>query len=321
MDNRYHILITSDTDKTQHFSVSKRAVAISGLVCSLAVSILFLASISTCFLLTKNTTLERKIADLQEKVERSDQLITEYQQQAEKEKAQLDHQLASLQMDKEKQTAAFKAEKESVINSAVSELRTRSELIERIMTKVGIKIGSTPAGRGKSNSGGPFIAKGSPAHDALLDKTDAYLKAIGFVPLGNPTHSGEIVSEFGSRQDPLNGKDSFHAGIDLSGDSGEAVYATAAGVVSKAFWNGSYGNYLEIDHRNGYSTCFAHLQKYIPTVGSTIQQGQMVGYIGSTGRTTGPHLHYEVHYQGKPIDPTKLTQVADLIQPDKNNTK
>ena len=319
--DRFHILITTDKGITRRFSLPKNHCIRIGLSCVLAVIVLLGTFLAACHLFSRNRHLEQDIAALQERIATSDGIIAEYSKKASEENEKLGMQVTDLQIDKEKQSADFKAEKEKLLSTTIYELRSRSELIEQLMEQIGIKIAATHDRKNKLNSGGPFIAKGSPAHEALLNTTDVYLKAIKYVPLGSPTTGGEIVSDFGARQDPVNNKDSFHAGLDFSGNTGDAVFATAMGKVQTASWNGSYGNYVEIDHQNGYSTCYAHLEKFSAKPGDTVKRGQLIGSVGSTGRTTGPHLHYEIHYQDNPIDPKKFTQVAELLRPDTQNKK
>jgi murein DD-endopeptidase MepM/ murein hydrolase activator NlpD len=162
---------------------------------------------------------------------------------------------------------------------------------------------------GKSNSGGAFIAQPESNRNALLNRADKYLKAIRFLPFGRPV-DGPITSEFGERLDPVNGKTAFHTGIDFRSKPGDDIYATADGVVSKAFYNGSYGNYVLIDHDNGYSSAFSHMKKFVVRPGQKIHRGQLIGFVGNSGRSTGPHLHYEVTLDEKPIDPYMFMKVA-----------
>jgi len=110
----------------------------------------------------------------------------------------------------------------------------------------------------------------------------------------------------------LNKKSAFHTGVDLRGKRGEKIKATADGVVKKACKNGGYGNYVLIDHGNGYTTSFSHMQKYLVHRGDRVKRGQVIGLVGSTGRSTGPHLHYEVALDGKTINPYNFVKIAKL---------
>ncbi|QAY80490.1 M23 family metallopeptidase [Sphingosinicella sp. BN140058] len=113
-----------------------------------------------------------------------------------------------------------------------------------------------------------------------------------------------MTSGFGARQDPINGRRANHAGVDIAAVTGTPVYATADGYVGRSRWAGGYGNLVEINHGNGYQTRFGHLSRRIVGEGQYVRRGALLGLIGSTGRSTGPHLHYEVRYNGAALDPT-----------------
>jgi murein DD-endopeptidase MepM/ murein hydrolase activator NlpD len=117
---------------------------------------------------------------------------------------------------------------------------------------------------------------------------------------------GWLSAGYGERADPLTGDPGYHQGLDLSADRGTPVVATADGVVESAAWNGNYGNLLVIDHGFGIKTRYGHLSAFAATVGATVHRADVVGYVGSTGRTTGAHLHYEVVTGGQAIDPVSL---------------
>lgn len=120
-------------------------------------------------------------------------------------------------------------------------------------------------------------------------------------------HLGKINNEFGFRRNPFGGRTyEFHGGLDIDGERGDNVLAPANGVVTKAGWQGGYGNLIEIDHGNGLTTRYGHLSSIQIQIGDTIQRGQVVGAVGSTGRSTGPHLHYELRLNDKPINPRRL---------------
>ena len=128
-------------------------------------------------------------------------------------------------------------------------------------------------------------------------------------------HLGKINNEFGFRRNPFGGRTyEFHPGIDIDGERGDLVLAPANGTVVKASYSGGYGNMVEIDHGNGLTTCYGHLSKLEAEVGETITRGQLIGYIGSTGRSTGPHLHFELRLNDKPINPRHFLppEPADL---------
>ena len=122
-------------------------------------------------------------------------------------------------------------------------------------------------------------------------------------PSGRPVREGYISSYFGERMDPFNGEDAFHKGVDFASDAGADVLSVASGIVT---WSGpreGYGNLVEINHGNGYITRYGHAARTLVTVGDEVERGQAVAVVGSTGRSTGPHLHFEVLKDGRQIDP------------------
>ncbi|HJP04773.1 MAG: M23 family metallopeptidase [Gammaproteobacteria bacterium] len=124
-------------------------------------------------------------------------------------------------------------------------------------------------------------------------------------PSGRPIKSGWLSSYFGKRSDPISGKSSWHRGIDFAGKRGNEIIAVGDGVVS---WSGDrygYGNMVEVKHGNGYVTRYAHNQQNLVAIGDQVNQGQTIALMGSTGRSTGPHVHFEVWRNGKAVDPTK----------------
>jgi murein DD-endopeptidase MepM/ murein hydrolase activator NlpD len=114
------------------------------------------------------------------------------------------------------------------------------------------------------------------------------------------------TSYFGFRRDPLNGARKFHTGIDLGADRGAVVSSAARGRVIHAAWAGGYGRMIVVQHIGGYQTVYAHLGKIIAAIGSKVDAGSPLGLVGSSGRSTGPHLHFELRYGGRPVDPMKL---------------
>lgn len=113
----------------------------------------------------------------------------------------------------------------------------------------------------------------------------------------------QMASGYGYRLDPIYGTSRFHAGLDFAADTGTKVYATADGLVKEAGWESGYGNCVDIDHGYGYMTRYAHLNKFYVKTGQEIKRGDFIGEVGSTGKSTGSHLHYEVRYNGEPQNP------------------
>jgi len=120
-----------------------------------------------------------------------------------------------------------------------------------------------------------------------------------------------ISSDFGLRRDPLTHKNRLHKGLDIPGALGSAIYATANGVVGEAKWLGGYGLFVEIDHSKGVKTRYAHLSRINVVPGQKVRRNDIIGFMGSTGRSTGSHLHYEVHIDGVAVDPKPMITATD----------
>lgn len=120
-----------------------------------------------------------------------------------------------------------------------------------------------------------------------------------------PAH-GWLTSTMGSRQDPITGDDDFHPGVDIAGQTGQPVFATAEGTVKEAAYDGGYGNLVVLEHGFGLETRYGHLSSFTVHKGDHVTRGQMIGRVGSTGHATGPHLHYEVLANGKLLNPLQL---------------
>ncbi|MEO8315197.1 MAG: M23 family metallopeptidase [Pseudomonadota bacterium] len=177
--------------------------------------------------------------------------------------------------------------------------------------------------------GGPEEGGGGPAAQApdlnqmlndmqrKLEHRDAQLLALENVvlsrslkdavsPEGRPVLEGYISSPFGGRQDPFDGSDSVHRGVDFAGPLGSKVMSVAAGVVTRAEAASGYGNLIEINHGNGYVTRYGHNQRLLVHAGDTVSRGTAIALMGSTGRSTGPHVHFEVLLNGQNLDPLKF---------------
>jgi murein DD-endopeptidase MepM/ murein hydrolase activator NlpD len=122
-------------------------------------------------------------------------------------------------------------------------------------------------------------------------------------PEGRPVENGFISSYFGEREDPFDGEETFHKGVDFAGTKGSTVMAVAAGVVTWAGDRSGFGKMIEINHGDGYVTRYGHNEKTLVSVGDTVKRGDPIGLMGSTGRSTGPHVHFEVLRNGRQVDP------------------
>ncbi|WP_138494704.1 M23 family metallopeptidase [Paenibacillus pinistramenti] len=143
---------------------------------------------------------------------------------------------------------------------------------------------------------------------AQLDKAQARLEALSSTPSLWPTPSRSLTSSFGYRSDPFTGKSAFHAGIDIGGHTGDPVYAAAAGVVTSVQRDGSRGNFIVIQHGNSLETWYMHLSASVVKQGDNVLKGQIIGKLGNTGRSTGPHLHFQVMKRHEPVNPLPYIQ-------------
>ena len=159
---------------------------------------------------------------------------------------------------------------------------------------------------------------------ANKDKITAIQKALllNSIPNGKPLNYKRISSPFGYRTHPVTKKKSFHAGLDLPAKHGTSIYAPASGVVVFSGKKGAYGNFLLIAHSYGFKTAYGHLSRSIVKSGDYVTKGQRIAYVGNTGRSTGPHLHYEIRYLTKWVDPKafmfwnldNINDIADKIK-------
>ena len=321
MSDHLHILITGTGGKGRNFILSKYKLK-RGILCIAGLLLTFSATSYYAFhSIKENVFLNNKSNVLNERITS----LTDQLTKNETTNANLTLKISSLKERNSIQEEAFQLEKRTLLDTAVSELEERSNMIERIMCNIGVNIKDTPK-IDSSNAGGPFLEPRENIGKELLFRSDKFLKTINVVPLGRPV-PGQVSSRFGHRSDPVNGKNGFHSGVDLRGRTGDKISATADGVVSKAFRNGGYGKYIEIDHGNGYTTKFAHMHKLLVKRGDKITRGQTIGTVGNTGRSTGSHLHYEICLYDKPVNPAKfmytnkLNQAANIAQLNTTKTK
>ena len=134
------------------------------------------------------------------------------------------------------------------------------------------------------------------------------------IPSAEPVKGTALTSGYGVRSDPFKGRAAMHAGIDLAGPLGTPIYATADGMVNRAEYNnGGYGNLVELNHGRGIQTRYGHLTRSIVQAGQRVKRGDLIGYMGSTGRSTGSHLHYEVRIDGKAVNPVPFLQSGEYL--------
>lgn len=175
------------------------------------------------------------------------------------------------------------------------------------------------------NVGGPFIEVPDHANfdirmqelDEALGRLDELREIVQRVPIINPLPGAKITSRFGSRKDPILKRMAYHSGLDFRAKRGDLIRATGAGKVIKAGWYGGYGRMVEIDHGSGITTRYAHLQEIMVKVGDEVPTAGAIAKAGNSGRSTGPHLHYEIRRNGQALNPLKFItagrQIAQLL--------
>jgi len=197
--------------------------------------------------------------------------------------------------------------------------------LETLIRQVGMNPGmlkkqlseEKPTTKKVKAQGGPFIPADAMSLSTAevemysnLDEVALLQEVVDNLPLSYPIKNAEEQSHFGHRVDPFTGRLALHSGIDLSGPGGSRIYATAPGKVTAAGRNGAYGNAIDIAHGFDVATRYAHLSQILVKDGQLVKKGDLIGIQGSTGRSTGQHLHYEVRYHDRAINPKSFLKVA-----------
>ena len=141
------------------------------------------------------------------------------------------------------------------------------------------------------------------SYASIYDKVRDDIQRITHIPSIRPLNGGYMNSSFGYRNDPIDGVMRFHQGQDITVSTGTPIYAPADGTVKRAYYVGGFGNHIKLDHGFGYTTILAHMSKLYVKYGQKVNRGDIIGLSGNTGRSTAPHLHYEIHYYGTPQNP------------------
>jgi len=197
---------------------------------------------------------------------------------------------------------------------------SRAQRVRGVLASLGLNLHAIPVA-----TGGPFVpVKLPPANESFartltrvsIARAEAndLTNTLNFVPLRSPLAGDlEMTSPFGVRIDPFVHAPSMHTGMDFHATAGDPIYATAAGKVVKAGWEGGYGQMVEIDHGEGFSTRYGHMSAIGVTVGQKVRAGQVIGRVGSTGRSTGPHLHYETRVNGEAVNPERFLAAGERL--------
>ena len=265
--------------------------------------------------LSREARLEKRVAELSGSLER--ELATT---------ASLREQRADLERRNDglwQGLTDLREAQQGVLTRFSERVALRADFVEETVALTGLDpetliydVTGSPLGQG-----GPLIPVGKVAADLEPDhgfvaavgtlndewrRWSALRTAIRSLPLSAPLEQYWVSSGFGEREDPFTGQMATHAGLDLVAPLGSKVLATAPGTVTFAGRHGRYGNLVEIDHGNGIATRYAHLSKVVVETGAEVEQGQQIGVMGNSGRSTGPHVHYEVRYGDEALDPMKF---------------
>ena len=219
--------------------------------------------------------------------------------------------------------ARIEAEQVAFVDRLTRYADRQSHLTADKIRGLGLNPDTMIAGK-RMAEGGPLLRLAT-ARDGSLDprfrrmglslaRMDALASGLESLPQVQPAHVAYVSSSFGYRADPFNGSAAFHAGLDFPGPMGSAIYAAAQGTVSFVGQRQGYGNCIEISHGNGLLTRYAHMSALSARVGQKVDAGAQIGAMGSTGRSTGPHLHFEVRINDRPVNPRPFLEAASRAQ-------
>ncbi len=308
-DDKVHIIITGESGKGRSFLVEKKRLRQCVAWTIIGIMLLCTGLITGWYHWNQNTTLRQKITQLEEVKLRQNRHTAGKLAQAKAELSRIRLQRLRVIDRYETRIAELQQEKAKLYTAGISRLKERNKILKTLMDQIGIKI---KVDEDPSHSGGLYIDPNIKAGHELFDTTDRYLTLLQQLPLGRPI-STKITSKYGARRDPINHKKAFHSGIDFKGQSGDKVHATGTGIVKRSCYVRGFGNCIVLGHANGYDTLYAHLSKRLVKTGDRVTRGEIIGLVGNTGRSTGSHLHYEVHYHKKTLDPMKFLRIAKLL--------
>ena len=227
------------------------------------------------------------------------------------EKTALLRQITQLKTQVPPPAPLVKAPAENKAQTYIQEIEGKLQTINSYLRKRGLKGFSTKAVGGNGGEAEASKLTDEEKYSLYDDYLSRFLNAVAFTPMGYPRISS-LTSYFGYRSDPFDaGHAEFHPGIDFKGERGDAAKCTANGKVVFTGWFGGYGNCVRIQHKNNFETVYGHLSKIVVRVGQEVTAGEKIGEIGSTGRSTGNHLHYEVRKNGKPVNPISYLSLND----------
>lgn len=210
----------------------------------------------------------------------------------------------------------------ATLSSVEDSMESRIRRMRGVVTDLGLNMAQLEAATPRGGVGGPFVPVKLSADAGAFERqlyrinttraqVERLNRTLALVPYRKPVIGEvEFTSGFGVRSDPFLGRPAMHTGLDFRAATGDPVRATANGKVVSSGWAGGYGRMVEVDHGNGLSTRYGHLSEINVRVGEPIKIGQVIGAVGSTGRSTGPHLHYETRIDGDAVDPQKFLRAG-----------
>jgi murein DD-endopeptidase MepM/ murein hydrolase activator NlpD len=205
--------------------------------------------------------------------------------------------------------ADTQARQTQALDALSATVEGEAERLSTVLTPIGIEVEEPEVGAAQPQ-GGPFIpaaglhfVERTAVLHRMLDDIQQLRRSAAAMPLKAPLTARRVSSRFGYRIDPFLNRRAFHNGLDLVAPLGAEVRATAPGVVVSAAWNAGYGNMVEVRHAGGITTRYGHLSAILVSRGTRVAAGTPIGRVGSTGRSTGPHLHYETRREGEPVNP------------------
>ena len=235
------------------------------------------------------------------------------------------YQENKVEQEKKLQELSLASEK---VQRDVADLNKIEKQVRQQMEEYGITLPKEVEGKSSMGGiGGPaenimtgitvMMEQNKLLHQQVQSKTATWDGLLGTIKQENyrremtpsvwPTNSTYVTSEFGRRYNPFDGTTSdWHGGLDIGDDYGAPIYATASGYVEQSGWYGGYGRYVRLSHDYGYQTCYGHMSSINVSVGEYVKKGEVIGYVGSSGYSTGPHLHYEVLLWGQEVNPREF---------------
>jgi murein DD-endopeptidase MepM/ murein hydrolase activator NlpD len=212
----------------------------------------------------------------------------------------------------------------TLLTSLEETYRSKAQRMRGVLTDLGVDTKKIAPPAAKSGTGGPFVAALPPFNATAFDRQlysvkiaraeiEQLSRSLVNIPVRKPVAGDEIMSGFGVRVDPFLNRPAMHTGLDFRADVGDPIQVTANGTVTVAGWSGGYGKMVEVDHGNGFATRYGHMSEIDVKVGQQVKIGQSLGKVGTTGRSTGPHLHYETRIDGEAVDPQKFLSAGSKL--------